>query len=108
MADFTIKQGDTSPAIEATLKDRDGNAVNLTGASVQFHLSTTAYKNVIDAAGTLVNASEGRVKYEWQPDDTGQQGDFFAEFEVTYADNTIETFPNDGYISVEIKRQLDA
>jgi hypothetical protein len=108
MADFTIKQGDTSPALEATLKDRDGNAVNLTGASVQFHLATTRYKNIVDATGTLVNASEGKVKYEWQADDTSQHGDFFAEFEVTYADSTVETFPNDGYISVEVKRHLDA
>jgi hypothetical protein len=34
MADFTIKQGDTSPSLTDTLTYSDGTTVNLTGASV--------------------------------------------------------------------------
>lgn len=32
----------------------------------------------------------------------GAAGSYVCEFEVTYSDSTIETFPNDGYIRVEV------
>jgi len=35
---FKIKQNDTSPILAATLKDADGTAVNLNGASIRFHM----------------------------------------------------------------------
>jgi hypothetical protein len=34
--------------------------------------------------------------------DTAEVGSYLAEFEVTYTDSTVETFPNDKYIRVEI------
>jgi len=42
------------------------------------------------------------VRYNWIAADTDTIGSYQAEFEVTYADASIETFPNDGYIRVEI------
>ena len=35
---FTIKKGDTSPFLVATLKDSTGTALDLTGASVVFNM----------------------------------------------------------------------
>ena len=100
---FYVKQNDTSPAILATLQDADGNAVNVTGATVRFHMravgSTTV---VVDEAATIVTALDGLVRYDWQAADTDTIGPYQAEFEVTYADSSVETFPNDGYIRVEI------
>jgi len=49
-----------------------------------------------------VTALEGLVRYNWTAADTDTVGSYQAEFEVTYADASIETFPNDGYIRVEI------
>ena len=106
MADFTIKQGDTSPAIEATLKDNTGNVVNLTGASVRFHMATLGFSSKIDAAATIVNASEGKVKYEWQSADTVTADSFIVEWEITYSDSSVETFPNDGYTRIKIERKV--
>lgn len=107
MATFYIKQNDTSPALGATLKDGDGNAVDLSGATVRFHMrargATTAK---VDAAATVTGASTGEVSYAWIAADTDTAGKFQAEFEVTYADTTVETFPNNGYITVDIDGDL--
>lgn len=104
---FYIKQNDTSPAMLATLQDADGNAINLTGASVRFHMRTIgSSQTTVDAAATVVTAASGIVRYAWDAADTATVGSYQAEFEVTYSDASIETFPNDGYIRVEIKADI--
>lgn len=107
MTDFKIKQNDTSPGIEAILKDSDNNPINLTGASLRFIMAkynSTELK--VDASATIVTAAEGLIKYDWIIGDTDESGTFKAEFEVTYNDGTIETFPNDGYLTIEIDPEL--
>lgn len=100
---FYIKQNDTSPAMLATLQDADGDAINLIGASVRFHMRAIGSNQaVVDAAATVVTPISGTVRYDWSAADTINIGSYQAEFEVTYADASIETFPNDGYIRVEI------
>jgi hypothetical protein len=100
---FYIKQNDTSPFLLATLKDGNENLIDLTSATVRFHMrpvgSTTV---VVDAPVTVVNEDQGAVKYAWDAADTANVGSYQAEFEVTYFDGSVETFPNDGYIRVEI------
>jgi hypothetical protein len=100
---FYIKQNDTGPAMLAILQDANGNAINLTGASVRFHMRSVGGGNpVVDAAATVVTPISGIVRYNWAAADTDTVGTYQAEFEVTYADASIETFPNDGYIAVQI------
>lgn len=100
---FYIKQNDTSPSMLATLQDASGNAVDLTAASIRFHLRPISSSTVkVDEAATIVTAVDGIVRYDWQASDTDTIGSYQAEFEVTYADTTIETFPNDGYVRVEV------
>ena len=100
---FYIKQNDTSPSMLATLQDANGNAIDLTSASVRFHMRAVGGNQVVvDEAATLVTAASGIVRYDWSAADTDTIGSYQAEFEVTYADASIETFPNDGYIRVEI------
>lgn len=100
---FYIKQNDTGPAMLATLQDANGNAINLVGASVRFHMRKMHGANpVIDAEATVVTAASGIVRYNWLAADTATVGTYQAEFEVTYADASIETFPNGGYIDVQI------
>jgi len=104
---FTIKQNDTSPVIAATLKDASGTPVNLTAATVQFHMRKIGGSTLkVDAAATLVDAAQGSIKYTWTGSDTDSAGNYSAEFEVTYSDGTIETFPNGGNISIIIAQNL--
>ena len=100
---FYVKQNDTSPAMLATLQDANGAAVGIVGASVRFHMRTIGSSQVkVDATAVIVDAEGGEVRYDWLAADTDTIGSYQAEFEVTYADASIETFPNDGYIRVEI------
>lgn len=102
MATFYMKQNDTQPKMLASLKDGDENAINLTGSSVRFHMRNLAGSLVVDAAASIVTPLTGLVRYDWQPADTATVGSYQAEFEVTYGDGSIETFPNNGYIRVQI------
>lgn len=104
---FYIKQNDTVPSLRADLKDGDNAAIDLTGASVKFIMraigGTTA---VINASASIVSEAGGTVQYNWQSGDTDTVGSYQAEFEVTYSGGTVETFPNDGYIRIEILDDL--
>lgn len=106
MADYTIKQHDTWPPIEATLSD-DVGPMDLTGATVKLLLkSAGAGTTLVEGVCEIVSAAGGTVKYEWDPADTASVNTFSGEFEITWANSTITTVPNDGYFSVEIKADL--
>lgn len=99
---FKIKEGDTSPSIQYALTP---TSVVLTGASVVFSMRdrATGTIKVNRQAATIVTATvTPTVQYDWVTADTDTAGTYEAEFEVTYADTTVETFPNDGFITVTI------
>lgn len=104
---FSIKQNDTSPSLQATLKDSAQNPVDLTGAVVMFHMKSVDGAVKVDRQMTITNASGGVVQYDWQTGDTDTVGTYYVEFEVTYADASIETFPNNGNIAVSVVRELN-
>lgn len=103
---FNIKQNDTSPSLQATLKDASGTAIALTGASVRFHMKALDGTVKVDAAMAITNASGGVVQYNWQTGDTNTVGSYSVEFEVTYSDSTIETFPNNQNLTISVVREL--
>lgn len=106
MMTFRIKQNDTSPELEAALSDATGTAINLNGASVRFHMRRAGGPVVVDAAATIVTAAAGLVRYVWTAGNTNTAGSYQAEFEVTYGDGSIETFPNSSNIQVDIMADL--
>lgn len=102
MATFNIKAGDTSPSILYTLSP----AVDITGATVVFSLRSEAGVVILNkVAATIVDAENGIVRYDWAAG-IAAPGDYEAEFQVTYADASIETYPNDGYIAVVVAEQV--
>lgn len=106
-APFTIKRGDTLPELVRTLNDANG-PVDLTGASVRFLMShATTGAIVIDAPADITIAASGEVSYVWQDGETDAEGTYNAEFEATFQDGRILTFPNDGYMRVTITRSVD-
>lgn len=101
---FFIKQNDTTPNLEVFLKDDKGRAVNVTGATILFHMRNAADNTAKVSSGsvTIVTATSGRVRYNWSASNTNTAGIFDAEFQVTFSGGGIETFPNDTYIKVVI------
>ncbi|MDX1810435.1 MAG: BppU family phage baseplate upper protein [Gammaproteobacteria bacterium] len=107
MTDFEIKRNDTSPDLECTLQGNDGVSVDITGATVRFHMTKKGETTPkVDALATNVDEASGKVKYEWNAADTDTKGVFRGEFEVTYSDGSIETFPNNSYIPINIYEDL--
>lgn len=103
---FSIKQNDTSPSLQAILKDGGLNPVDLTGASVRFHMKAIGGDIKVDAPMTVVDQDNGVVQYDWGSGDTNTVGTYAVEFEVTYSDGAIETFPNKGSLAVNVTREL--
>lgn len=104
---FGIKQNDTAPNIMGILKDENDEVIDISGASVRFHMSDYAGEEVmIDAEAAIEDAENGVVYYDWQEGDTAEAGEFKAEFEVTYSDGKVETFPNEGYIIIAISEEV--
>ena len=107
MADFYIRQGDTVPIIVATLQDANG-VVDLTNAtSVAFHMANPGTARV-KTLGTcdIIDLREGKVSYAWTATDTDTAGLWSGEFKVTWGDGTIERFPNDHNIVIQILTSL--
>ena len=87
----------------STLKDENGHIVEVTGASAKFHVAKLNSSSVItDAPATVTNGSAGTVEHAWSASDTRSIVNFRGEFEVTFPAGLIETYPNSGYISIQI------
>lgn len=109
MADFSIKRNDLLPVLEAILKDADDKPVDLTDATgVVFHMreEETETLKIDGIDGTFdSNRTTGKVSFAWRTNgnkDTDTSGIFLGEFEVTWTGGKIQTFPSQGYISIEI------
>jgi hypothetical protein len=100
MATFNIKQNDTSPAILYALTPTD---VDLTSANVVFRYRTIGTETWTERNAVIVTETiTPTVRYDWQSADTATPGFYEAEFVVTYADSTVETFPNSEFITINI------
>jgi len=87
----TWVQGDTEPAITATL-NRSGAAESLTGASVKFQMRKDDDKRyTVNAAATIVDEASGKVKYVWGASDLNIIGTYLVQWEVTFLSGRIET-----------------
>ena len=102
MSSFTMVQNDTGPAITATLT-AGGTAVDLTGASVLFEMTTLANETVVASAATVDDASAGEVSYQWQTGDTAVDvGWYRARWKVTFGDSTVRHFPSPGVTKIRV------
>lgn len=112
METFVIKRNDTRPSLEATLSD-DNGPVDLTGASVKLAVKRvpscrddTAPNVAFKKEGVIVTPAAGVVRYDWAVGDTAVVGNYRAEFEVTFADGGVWSFPSSGFIPVTIVEDL--
>ncbi len=106
MSVFQLKEGDTSPSLSYALSP---TSIDLTGASVVFNMMDRRGTVKVNRAAATITTATGTptVQYDWQAADTDTAGVYRGEFEVTYADTTVETFPNGlAYIPVIIGKDI--
>lgn len=104
VADFTLTQGDTGPAITAQLQDAAGAGVDVSSATVTFRMApVTGGPATVDHAATPVTPATGQVKYDWLSADTDTPGYYRARWRVVYANGVVESFPNDRDLVILIK-----
>lgn len=105
MDDHTFKKGDLGDPLQATLKDGDGNVIDLSNASqVNLRLETPDETQQLDAQMTVVNASNGEVEYNWQSGDPIETADvYYAEAVIDPGTSSQQTVPNDGKTPIEVE-----
>ena len=119
MADFYIKQGDDRPPLQATLEDGLGNRVDIDGADVLFIMRFIRDPDTGRRPGPVLlsspanndqagEATKGDVSYDWSPGDTDIAGGYRAEWEVTFQDGGVETFPDYKHLRIAIIDELEA
>lgn len=94
--DFEIGKGDQRPAYAFTLRNPDGSAVDLAGASVMTLLvwKPGSAKAKVSGACAFVDRSAGQGRYDWTLADTDTAGTYFARVRVEWGDGTKQSFPN--------------
>ena len=104
---FILKQNDTSPAISAVLKDSAGAVIDLSSASAVFHMKAVGASTLkVDASASVTDPENGAIQYDWASGDTDTPGTYYAEFQVTYTDGSVESFPNTENLIVTIIPEL--
>lgn len=105
MTDFVIKEGDLKPPLEAVL-ERDGVAMDLTNTTVYFVMGSTQDLPKVDSQAEIVDASAGKVRYNWASGDTDEPDAYLCEFIVEDSNGNETTFPSDGYFTATVKPEV--
>lgn len=101
-----LKRNDTKKPLKAVLSNESG-PIDLTGCTVRFIMSDTMTKVMkINREALIQDAVNGTVWVVFEDGETDTPGTYKAEFKVTYTDFRKETFPDNGYILVEILKDL--
>jgi hypothetical protein len=113
MADeYTIRRGDHGVQIRGILRDADGVAVPITGATLVFNMGPAGGGTaVLEAEATNEEEGAGETgewSYTWQQEDTEDldPGVYLAEVRSTFETPALQTYPNGGYILVRVTREV--
>jgi len=106
MSDFTIVRNDRLPSIACVFGGGSGRTL-AAGTTVKFIMALKSTGVVkVSAAAVIEDATARRVRYDWTALNTDTAGDYVAEFEVTYTDGLVETFPQGRKLSVKVLADL--
>jgi len=97
--------GDNVSVIEASLKDGNGNAVNLTGATViLLYREQSSSTSPTSVACTVTDATAGVVQAR---PTFSTAGFYVAEFEVTFTGGSVQTFPTASPFKIIVRSDLN-
>lgn len=111
---FSIKEGDTSPSLEVQLYDGDTPKTDLDTAVVGFRMQHQQDDVSVSGLCAIEDIDDAVVTYIWDDGDTDVVGRYDAEFILDYGVpenmnefDTDETFPSDGYITIDVTETLE-
>lgn len=106
MGTFYIKEDDTSPRLQVALKNPDGTATGLNDTTVRIRIAKArGGANILDAEASIDDATGGVVSYQFS--DGLDEGRYRVEFEVDFGAAETETFPNKGYHTLMVGRNME-
>lgn len=110
---FSLKTGDSGPPLTVRFADEDNNpvAIDPNTDTVEFRMEDDEQNPVsLSNQAQIDDGPEGVVSYPWATSDTEDPGTYFGEFVVTFnegeSDERTETFPNAGFITISIGRDV--
>ncbi len=82
-------QGAKRPSQQITWTDEDGNALDLSGATITGRIrdETTGIARDIDGTLAIVTAASGIFSWDYGTQDVGTAGTFAVQFIATYGSN---------------------
>lgn len=99
-----MKTGDLRPYLQVKIFNPDGTPRDVSADIVTFNMKAPNGTLVInDGVMWAVNAVQGIVEYRWEAGETDDPNIFRGEVVI----NGIDTFPKDGYITIEFTEDLD-
>lgn len=97
-----MKVGDTAPPLTITCYDGT-QPVNFTAA---MKIIVNAYRSdTLLFSRQVTGDAAGVATMPWQDGDTSQAGPIYVDVTVTWNDNTVQTFPADGFLTVIVQAQ---
>jgi len=101
--------GDTESSIEDQLTG-DGTVISIEDFNaVEIHIEKpdgTVLTDDTTGAVTVENSTEGKVRYDFQSGDLDQTGRYRYEWEVTFGDGGVLTFPGDSMAKIFVRDEL--
>jgi len=112
VAYYTV--GDTAPNLERQMLDGNGDPIDLTGCTVTITIAHARYDyyyspstRIVDRGSCLVDPDQtnntGWVSWTPPTDILDPAGNYYFNFEITYADSTRQTIPPNTYLLMVIK-----
>jgi hypothetical protein len=102
----TLKRSDDGYTFNYTVVEDDGTIVNLIGATAKFRMGNRN-KIIFTNPATVIDAVNGIVSYTFAGADTIYDGGFVGEFEITFSNGAVLSYPRTGYLSVIIQANVD-
>lgn len=94
-----------TPVFSVVLMDGSANAAmgaHLTGSTVTFSLHELGGATLFTRAAVIDSILSSKVHYSTQAGDTATAGKYLGRFHVHYSDSTVQDFPDDRYIELEV------
>lgn len=104
-SEWSIKEGDSRPALERRLK-HNGKSLDLTSATGVLFRWKKSGGDTREKAATIVDAEHGRVRVDLSAVDTTPAGTYDCELVVTYSDGSEQTGPSRGYFQIIVAPRL--